>query len=566
MHTTRIPGKDAAPEQTVARVGHSLRGLRIGVRTTGWQRPVPGVWSLHLRARDCGRLFSNGKGTGRRACLASALGEFVERLATGYFFTDYYLAPAAGDFLFHPDERSVDPARWREQCLDPELLAWYDPDGELDAAALHERNSDGDRITALPFTRHRDGATRYFPANILASLYASNGMAAGNTPAEARVQALSEVLERAARATLLAEAAPMPPLPEAIVERYPAVTRALAALRQRGFRPRAVDASAGGRFPVAGVVVRHPRDGGVIASFGAHPDFGVALERATTELLQGRGTHLAGFEAPTFDDAELAEPHNLELHFTDGSGRLGWSNLAGEQDPDFTPWASPGDNEAAFQAMCADLERQGLDVWVADYPELGLPVCRLLVPGLSEVYPREDLLFENHNEGRAFRDAIAAGPELSAAEAGALLARLENGGYSELQPVTGFIGIAADKGSGWSGLTLGELKLRLAATAGDLDALEESLEAARETPRDARRDRAYRALADLLEWHRQGASTRLRPALEWAHGGPALTWAEAALAGSPWEMGTLAVDSPDAGDHRAVLEVYRRVQAARRKG
>lgn len=36
------------------------------------------------------------------------------------------------------------------------------------------------------------------------------------------------------------------------------------------------------------VTLMNPRTGGVFASFGAHPNFEVALERSLTELLQGR--------------------------------------------------------------------------------------------------------------------------------------------------------------------------------------------------------------------------------------------------------------------------------------
>lgn len=45
----------------------------------------------------------------------------------------------------------------------------------------------------------------------------------------------------------------------------------------------------------------NPRPKGTYASFGAHPRFEVALERALTELLQGRADRLAGFSEPSFD-------------------------------------------------------------------------------------------------------------------------------------------------------------------------------------------------------------------------------------------------------------------------
>ncbi|XPE52560.1 YcaO-like family protein [Shigella flexneri] len=46
---------------------------------------------------------------------------------------------------------------------------------------------------ACRFTRQSDNQTVYIPMNIIGNLYVSNGMSAGNTRNEARVQGLSEV-------------------------------------------------------------------------------------------------------------------------------------------------------------------------------------------------------------------------------------------------------------------------------------------------------------------------------------------------------------------------------------
>ncbi|MFP1483242.1 YcaO-like family protein [Escherichia coli] len=71
------------------------------------------------------------------------------------------------------------------------------------------------------------------------------------------------------------------------------------------------------------MVLFNPANGTCFASFGAHPDFGVALERTVTELLQGRGLKdLDVFTPPTFDDEEVAEHTNLETHFIDSSGLI----------------------------------------------------------------------------------------------------------------------------------------------------------------------------------------------------------------------------------------------------
>lgn len=96
-----------------------------------------------------------------------------------------------------------------------------------------------------------------------------------------------------------------------MLNRYPDVVEAIAKLEEEGFPILSYDASLGGNYPVICVVLFNPTNGTCFASFGAHPDFGVALERTVTELLQGRSLKdLDVFTAPTFDDEEVAEHTN----------------------------------------------------------------------------------------------------------------------------------------------------------------------------------------------------------------------------------------------------------------
>ncbi len=105
--------------------------------------------------------------------------------------------------------------------------------------------------------------------------------------------------------------------------RYPGVVESIAKLEAEGFPIFAYDGSLGGKYPVICVVLFNPANGTCFASFGAHPDFGVALERTVTELLQGRSLKdLDVFTPPTFDDEEVAEHANLETHFIDSSGLI----------------------------------------------------------------------------------------------------------------------------------------------------------------------------------------------------------------------------------------------------
>ena len=87
MHATEhfIPGKDASLEASIAAMRARLAALGFAVEERSWLNPVDGVWSVHVRERDCPLLFTNGKGASQLAARASALGEFFERLSCNYF-------------------------------------------------------------------------------------------------------------------------------------------------------------------------------------------------------------------------------------------------------------------------------------------------------------------------------------------------------------------------------------------------------------------------------------------------------------------------------------------------
>ncbi|WIM06690.1 MAG: 30S ribosomal protein S12 methylthiotransferase accessory factor YcaO [Candidatus Nitricoxidivorans perseverans] len=565
-----IAGKDASLESSIATLQGRLASLGFHVEERSWLNPVDGVWSVHVRDRDCPLLFTNGKGASRPAALASALGEFFERLACNYFWSHYHLgeAIAGRGFVHYPRERwftlSEDDGDggWPEGLLTPELRRLYNPEGSIDARALVDLNSgDAERgICALPYVRSRDGATVWFPVNIIGNLYVSNGMSAGNTPAEARTQALSEIIERHVKFRILREGICLPDVPEAVIARFPAIEAGIRALRRAGFGILVRDASLGGEWPVMNVTLLHPGDQGCFASFGAHPRFEIALERALTELLQGRGLDaLGGFPEPGFDREEIAAAPNLEIHFVDSSGIVGWDFLGDAPDFEFADWNFSG-ADATTAEDCQWLEdrihRAGHDIYIADFDHLGVYACRILVPGMSEIYPLDDLEWENNSVGNEIREAILYLPELDDDECADLLETLIDLDLPDDRPVAALIGLAADAGSVWADLRVGELKTLLALAIGDEESIREGCEWVRHFEQiDEGRRRLYRCIETLLEL--EGAGGR-RVALQHLYGATTLETAEALLRR---EQRFSGIDAPgrdfEGCDlHRRLLEAY----------
>lgn len=502
-----IPGKDASLEHSIATMQGKLAALGFDVEECSWLNPVDSVWSVHVRNRACPLMFTNGKGASELAARASALGEFFERLSCNYFWNHYYLGEtiANRDFTHYPRERwfpAVDDA-WPAELLTPELQAFYNPEGSIPAGALVDMNSGNYErgICAIPYVRQSDGLSVYFPVNIISNLYVSNGMSAGNTPAEARAQALAEILERHVKFKVISEGLCLPDVPEEVIARYPGIAAGIAGLRAAGFGILVKDASLGGRYPVLCVTMLNPRDQGVFASFGAHPRFEIALERALTELLQGRALEaLDGFPPPGFDLEEVASAPNIEIHFVDSSGIVHWNFLSETANFEFADWNFSSSTADDYAWLCERIHADGHNIYVAEFDHLGVYACRILVPGMSEIYPVDDLEWENNSNGAVIRPAILHLADLDDDEAGELLDVINDMNLVDEKPVAALIGLAPDAGSLWADLRIGELKTLLGLAAGDMDAVREGCEWIRQFDQlDAQRRRTYQCIATLLE-------------------------------------------------------------------
>lgn len=551
---TFILGKDAALEDSIAKFQQKLTALGFNIEEASWLNPVPNVWSVHIRDKDCPQCFSNGKGASKKAALASALGEYFERLSTNYFFADFYLGQeiANGDFVHYPNAE-----------LTPELL-------------IDLQSGNYDRgIVAMPYVRQSDEQTVYIPQSIIANLYVSNGMSAGNTKFEARVQGLSEVFERYVKNKIIAEAISLPEIPKSVMDRYPSIQASIAKLEEEGFLIYAFDASLGGKYPVICVVLLNPNNGTCFASFGAHPNFQVALERTVTELLQGRSLKdLDVFSPPSFNNDDVAEHANLETHFIDSSGLISWDLLKKTPDYEFADWDFSGTTQEEYNNLMAIFRADEKEVYVMDYNHLDVYACRIIVPGMSDIYPADDLIYANNNMGMDWREILLDLPNWhhDAETYQELLDELDGQDIDDATRVREFIGIVAPKNSGWTTLRVGELKSMLHLALGEL---EQALDWANWTLNmnssvfTTEPVNYYRALISIIELHldQNREPAQYRAVFEKMYGKDAVkqAWAAVSEGGNPfYNLPASDENLENFKEHQALLGAYGKLQKAKR--
>lgn len=463
---TKILGKDSSLEETIAKMTDLIASIGIKLEIVSWRNIVPHVWSVHLRDADCPMNFTNGKGSTKDAALCSALGEFIERISSNYFYSDFYLGEEISNrsFVHYPNEKWFDPGKddsIPKGLLDKNLLKYYSLKNELKASHLFDTNSGNlERgICALPFQRQSDKETVYIPVSLIGNLFVSNGMSAGNTIYEARVQCLSEIFERAIKNQIIEEEITLPDVPRSVLEKYPKILEGIEKLEQEGFPVFVKDASLGGRFPVMCVTLMNPRTGGAFASFGAHPIFEVALERSLTELMQGRSFEgLNDMPAPTLNKLAIKDHNNIIDHFIDSSGVISWNFFSDRSHYEFAEWDFSGSTEEEFNHLMDILRQLEKEVYIADYEDLGAKACRILIPGFSEIYLPEELIWNNNNEAIKFRNEVLNIHRLNDTELINLLIKLNECEHDDYYQISELIGVTFEESTPWAQLTIAELK------------------------------------------------------------------------------------------------------------
>lgn len=574
---TSIKGKDSTLEESIKKLSQSLFDLGIRLEISSWRNPLPHVWSVHIRDADSPMCYSNGKGSTKEAALCSALGEYIERLSTNYFYADYYLGEefSKEGFIHYPDERWFQikqDERFPSGLMDDYLKDIYDLDGELNANHLIEIQSNiSDKICALPFIKISTGEAVYIPQNLIGNLFVSNGMSAGNTAMEARVQALSEIFERAVKEKVITKEMTLPDVPREIINRFPQIKAGIEALEQKGYPILVKDASLGGIYPVLNITLLNPKTGGIFASFGSHPSFEVALERCLTELMQGRSFEgLNDFPAPTFNTHAVSEHNNIVEHFIDSNGMVSWFFLSKNSDFKFEQWNFEGTTEDEYQYLINILKEQNLEVYQADYQELGIPACRIIVPSFSEIYQPDDLIWDNNNRALQFREEILNIHKLNEKEWNLLVEKLEDSGLDNFMPISELIGVLFDETDPWGQSVVGELKGFLYLALGLLDeAAPYFSELDTFFDGTVERKRFYQALNQRisLELREECHWQDFKDAFEKIHG-PELSQIidQLVLGKSPF-YGLYPTDLKFTGNpkHQRLVESYRKIHSHRKK-
>jgi YcaO-like protein with predicted kinase domain len=365
-----------APEETIARVRPAM--ARVGItrvaNLTGLDRSgVPVVMVCRPNARSSA--VFHGKGTDLAAAKASGIMEAIET-----WHAEHTALPLRFGSVneLRVNHRLVDVAR-----LAREPESHFHPD--LPILWIEGRDLVSDEPRWLPFESvHADGT---MPTGMAGGFSAStNGLASGNHLSEATSHALCELIERDAtslwhRRDPLAQAATRLDLSTVTDDSCVAI---LAALRQAAFAVAVWDTTTDVGVPTFQCLLLDPADevSHVGHGAGCHPAREIALLRAITEAAQVRTTYIIGSR----EDIEHADYRPATLQSRVRQARLLMRPASRMRDFATVARFVFDSFDTEVEWLIQRLKAVGIEEAVAvdlTRPELGVPVVRIVVPGLE---------------------------------------------------------------------------------------------------------------------------------------------------------------------------------------
>ena len=407
--------KEVTPEETVKKLKGLLEKLGIEVVEKWSNESSVGTYSLRvcIKGTDIGQ---NGKGMTKEFAMASGYAEFFERMQNGMFRFRMEKPTTEIPFVNAPDEKhltvkealNIDETGKIKNSFFENIVkqngkenSIAEEQAQFIKKILNEKSNlvEKEEYNYLPYYSVKNKDLEYVPDRLFSYLFDTNGMCAGNSKEEALIEGLSEILERYVGVKIFKEKVTLPEIPDTYIEKFPKVKKMVDKLKQSTeYYFRLVDCSFGGKYPVAGLYIIEKNTGKFGFKMGAHPDYGIAMERCFTEAAQGRDIYEYA-ETCLFDfySGEDSKNRNLsEFIFSDLTA-VPFQVIGEKSDFEFTemPDVSELDNKTLLKKLVGIILEEGKDILVRDVATLGFPAFSIAIPGMSEISFDPDATYFN---------------------------------------------------------------------------------------------------------------------------------------------------------------------------
>lgn len=395
--------KDLKPEETYIFLKSIIDSQGI-VLEENWQ-PMSdiGTFALRINLKGAKGVGANGKGTTKEFARASAYAEFFERLQNmklspisqlllakkkddGFYFFNNEVV-LSNEELVQEDNSFIRTLFRKNGIVERNLQGKLKL---LDELQINEFVFTGEinRHICIPFYSLKEKRIVHLPYMMYSNLYGSNGMCAGNSPAEALVQGFSEIYERNANSRVLRDKISLPDIPIDFIKRFPDIYAMYNKIEQNSkYRVLLKDASMGFDFPIACLIVINLEKSTCGVKFGAHPDWRIAIERSFTESVQGNNIEKFSLKSRiSFLNENVDDVSNFVNSYRTSDAMYPYQLLGSESIFPLNNNSVLGENNLEFLTTISNnLLNKHYDILIHDCSYYGFPSYHIIIPDFSEI-------------------------------------------------------------------------------------------------------------------------------------------------------------------------------------
>ena len=400
MNIQNMRYKEVMPEETVKTIKGILNKNNIDVEENWQEQSSVGTYALRLNIKNTD-FSQNGKGMTKDFAAASAYAELMERYQNGTM--RYRIENPTKDIPFSiaPDEKNLtveqlvlenisflnnilEQNNKLNSSINDKIKFFNEIFNESSSLIPTEKEH-----VCLPYYSLRDKAIKHIPYMLYGYLCGSNGMCAGNSREEALIEGVSEILERYVSMKVFIDKLSFPEIPDKYLINFPTVYNMISKIRNnQNYSCKLVDCSLGGKYPVAGLFVIQKNTGRFGFKLGAHPDFGIAMERCFTEAAQGVDIYdYARSCLFDFDDNSIEKNANINEFLDTYVANMPYQIWNETTSFKFTPMQNVRglSNKEILKRLVDSIISEGFDILIRDNSIFGFPTFSIIIPGMVEM-------------------------------------------------------------------------------------------------------------------------------------------------------------------------------------
>src|SRR5664280_1837672 len=272
--------KDCLPIKTNNRIQNILFKIGLAIYEQGWNNQAGNFFSLRVELVDF-PVGTNGKGTTRMFAIASAYGELMERIQNISCLPDTYGLKGAYALKRFHDESDFDPTEFLLNVFLTRNPCFAEKEEFIEFIKTTKIIGN-----CTPYYHVNSDKVEYLPYHFINLFTGTNGSCAGNTPEEAIIHGICEVLERYVIKEVIFNELILPTIPLFLFQKtelYGDIIK----LQEEGYLIKVKDCTLGGNWPVIGLLLISPDRNKYCIRFGSEPILDIAFERCFTEIYQG---------------------------------------------------------------------------------------------------------------------------------------------------------------------------------------------------------------------------------------------------------------------------------------